>query len=37
MGAEWWTGEGGGRWMQDGGEEREEVGGCRVVERGGRR
>ena len=37
MGAGWWRGEVGGRWMQDGGEGREEVGGRRVVERGGRR
>ena len=33
----WLRGEGGGRWVQDGGQGREEVGGCRVVERGGRR
>ena len=37
MGAGWWKGEGVGRWVQGGGEGREEVGGCRVVERGGRR
>ena len=29
-----WRGEGGGRWVQGGGEGRKEVGGCRTVERG---
>ena len=33
----WWTGEGGGRWVQGGREGRVEVGGCRTVDRGGRR
>ena len=32
-----WRGEGGGRWVQGSGQGREEVGGCRTVERGGRR